>query len=185
MGISHKLCISKYEEIDCGNNKKRWRLKNPENFLREYLNQYQIEAGGTLSELGGGFNFRFGRESQEFRREIDHLNQQILFYLRSLYEMYASDPCNDRNFERFQNALENVMQIGFQMRLIQDISRTGKSLPEAYDRWKYLIDKDMEGKPRKQLDDVLKHKKDEYEKSIPKEIQERINEIQKLMDKLE
>ena len=184
--ISFMLCISHYEPVPCKNGETRWRLKNPDNFLKEFVDARIFGLRGSVSVEGTPEGkIEYGNKPQSKRINLDDLNQQIQLYLKALYETFAMDPCNDANYQRFQDAQSYVLQAGFKVRLLDDVLNTKRNLLSRYDEMKKIKNQgNLQGHTFDQAKKATEFSIEDYQTSIQNEKNELLDEIVGLLHKI-
>lgn len=133
MGIHEWLSISKYKTIPCPDGTIRNVLKNPNEFMQTYAKQWKsdLETAVSTSQDVKVKNF-LSNKIVNISGDLDQYNTQLRLSMQAIYYAYWSNPCPEKSYINFWNALNDINFAAEQLRLISDVLRTAASWPELY-----------------------------------------------------
>ena len=184
--ILYLLCKVKQKPFKCPDGTIKFLYKNPDDFVKDIVNQYMIGIKISMNETGlPEIGLNLGVSPEKIRKNVDSVVEQTRLHMKALYETYSINPCDKQNYELFVNSIFRVIEMGTMIKTLKEVIKQAKSLDERYEQLHKLADSEFDdSETMKMARRATQHLKKEYIDSIPLEISGLLNDLNNKFDKL-
>lgn len=184
--ILYLLCKVKQKPFKCPDGTIRFLYKNPDDFVKDVVNQWAVGLKISPRETGSmEFEPNVEMNPKEIRKNVDEIVEQTRLHMKALYESYSINPCNEKNYQRFQNSILKVIEIGSIIRTLKETLKQAPSLDTRYEELKRLANSDLKNSETvKMAQRATRYSKSEYHHSLPLEIKGLLDMLNKKCSEL-
>lgn len=181
----YAFCTIKRKPFRCEDGSIVLIYKNPEDFLKETLNDVGLGIKLSFNALSyPEIEAQYGVKPSFLKARVDQVIEQTKLNMKALYETYSLRPCDKENHSLFQQSLLKVIDQGAILRTLDETIKQVPTIEDRYNSLKELANSNLKGNEVEKAKKAVTYSKDEYLKNAPLEIIGLVNESEKNLSEL-